>query len=189
MSRKSIIFVTGNKRKMGEAVLGCALYDIDVVQKVLAIQEIQSIHPHEVGAHKAEQAFAQVGQPVVVADSFWSIPALGGFPGAYMKDVVGWFTSEDFLNLIRDKEDKRISFTECVVYKDAERTQTFVREYWGEFVDPPRGEGNSIENVAAFEGATLGEKRSQGGYSHKPEEYIWAEFGKWYSEIAAIDKK
>ena len=49
-------------------------------------------------------------------------------------------------------------------------------------VEQPRGVGNSIENVAEFEGVTLGERRAQGGFSHKPEDYIWAKFAKWYSK-------
>lgn len=167
---------------MKEAQLGCALHDVEVETVSLDITEIQSHDPLEVAHHKAQSAFAQLQRPVVVNDTSWHIPALNGFPGAYMKDVANWFSSEDFLNLMRDKDDRRVMFTESITYVDASQTKTFCQEYWGTFTTEPRGIGVSIEQVAEFNGCTLGEKREQGGVSHKPEEYIWAEFAKWYSE-------
>jgi len=122
-------------------------------------------------------------QPVVVTDTYWNIPALNGFPGPFMKFVAGWFTSEDFLNLMKDKTDRRVSFTESITYKNAKRTKVFSKEYWGVIVKNPRGTGNSIENVAEFEQVTLGERRQQREYSHKPEEYIWWDFAKWFSKL------
>ena len=70
-----------------------------------------------------------------------------------------------------------------IVYKDSKKVKIFSKEYWGKIIDKPRGTGNSIENVAEFDGVTLGERRKQGGFSHKPEEYIWYDFAKWYSNV------
>ena len=98
-----------------------------------------------------------------------------------MKDVSAWFTPEDFLALMVSKDDRRISFTETIVYTDANQTKTFSREFWGEFADKPRGVGESIEQVAVFKGRTLGERRAEGVFSHDPKDYIWYEFAKWLS--------
>jgi len=179
---KSIIFVTGNKIKVDEAKRSCSLFEITIIQEKLDIDEIQSTNPKKVSEHKANQAFLIVKKPLVVADSFWKIQALNGFPGAYMKDVAGWFDSSDFLNLMKGKLNRDISFTESITYKDLNRTKIFSKEYEGKIVSKPRGTGNSIENIAEFDGFTLGERRSQGGFSHKPKEYIWYEFAKWYSK-------
>ena len=100
-----------------------------------------------------------------------------------MKYIANWFSSEDFLNLMKNKSDRRVSFTESITYKDSKQVKIFSKEYWGKIVIKPRGIGNSIENVAEFEGFTLGERRAQGGYSHKPEDYIWYDFAKWYSKL------
>lgn len=100
-----------------------------------------------------------------------------------MSSVASWFTSEDFISLISNHKDKRTSFTESIVYKDSSQIKIFSKEYWGIMVEKPRGTGNSIENVAEFEGFTLGERREQGGFSHKPEDYIWAKFAKWYAGL------
>ena len=178
---KTILFATGNKRKIGEARLGCKLFDVKVKQIKLDIDEIQSHNPKDISKYKARSVYSLVKKPIVVSDTFWNIPALNGFPGGYMKDVSNWFSSEDFVNLIKNKKDKRISFTESIVYKDSFQIKVFSKEYWGVLVEKPRGKGNSIENVAEFEGVTLGERREQGGFSHKPEEYIWSDFAKWYA--------
>ena len=178
---KSILFVTGNRRKLGEAKLGCDLFGIEITNQAFDIDEIQSHNPQAVAEHKARAAYELAKQPVVVTDTCWSIPALGGFPGAYMKDVADWFTEQDFLNLMTDKSDHSISFTENIAYYDDKEVKLFSKEFWGHIV-PPRGSGNSIENVAEFDGKTLGERREEGGYSHAREEYIWADFAKWYSE-------
>lgn len=175
-----ILFATGNQRKLGEAKLACESYGIEVIAESFDIDEIQASSPRAVTEHKARAAFAAAGQPVVVTDTCWSIPALNGFPGAYMKDVAAWFTEQDFLNLMTDKTDRRISFTENIAYYDGNEMQFFSKEFWGEIVSP-RGSGNSIENVAEFEGKTLGERRSEGGFSHAPEDYVWVDFAKWYT--------
>jgi len=179
---KTVLFATGNKRKISEARLGCEMFGIKVKQIKLEIDEIQSHNPKDISKHKVKLAYFLAKKPIVVSDTFWNIPSLGGFPGGYMKDISGWFTSNDFIKLVENKTDKRISFTESIVYKDSAQMKTFSKEYWGILVEKPKGIGNSIENVTEFDGVTLGERREEGGFSHKPEEYIWAEFAKWYAK-------
>lgn len=179
---KQILFATSNERKIGEARLGCQDFDIEVVPIKLDIDEIQHHDPIAISTHKAAEAFRLAGKPVVVTDTSWSIPALGGFPGGYMKDVAIWFQPEDFIHLMNSKQDRRISFTETITYIDARTTRTFSQQYWGEIVEAPRGaKGNSIELVAAFDGFTLAERHDQGRFSHDPKEYIWYQFAQWYA--------
>lgn len=174
-----ITFITSNARKLAEAKLACEPQGIEVINKSFDFDEIQSDDPHKISEHKAKSAYEFAGEPVVVTDSYWSIPVLGGFPGAYMKDVASWFNEQDFLNLMVDKSDKRVNFSENITYYDGKTTNFFSKEFWGEIV-PPRGTGNSIENVAEFDGKTLGEYRTQGSTSHKPEDYVWIDFARWY---------
>lgn len=177
-----VYFITGNARKVGEAKLACESAGIEIVQQQVEIDEIQSTNPSAVSIDKAEKAYNLVNKSLVVTDSFWRIPALNGFPGAYMKDVANWFNSEDFLSLMEKKENRQIFFSENITYKDNEIIKQFSQEYEGTIVTEPRGTGNSIENVAEFEGFTLGERREQGGYSHKPEDYVWNDFVKWIKQ-------
>lgn len=177
----TILFATTNDRKIKEAKAACDKYNIEVVQIKLDIDEIQSSDPEEIGRDKVEKAFAQTQKPVVVTDTSWNMPALNGFPGGYMKDVANWFDPVDFLNIVKGKKDRRIAFTESIFYRDSKQTKKFSREFWGELTDKPRGKnGNSIEQVAAFDGKTIAENRDLGKLSHDPEDHIWIDFAKWY---------
>lgn len=177
-----VIFVTGNTRKIGEAKLACEPEGIKIVQKRVEIDEIQSTNPYAISIDKAKKAYALIKKPLVITDTFWKIPGLNGFPGAYMKEVVGWLTSEDFLSLMGGKDNRQIFFSETITYKDAKTIKQFLQEYEGIIVKKPRGTGNSIENISEFDGFTLGERREQGGYSHKPEKYVWNDFIEWMKQ-------
>lgn len=180
---KTVLFATGNERKIKEAIAGCAGFDIKIEQVKLQIDEIQSHDPKEISLHKINAAFEVTHKPTIISDTSWNIPSLNGFPGGYMKDVAEWFTPEDFWNLVKNKKDKRISFTETLAYKDENQIKVFAKEFWGEFAKTPKGTGNSIEQIAKFNGFTIGERRDQGKLSHDPKDYIWREFARWFHEL------
>lgn len=176
----NILFATGNDRKLREARAACDDFGIEVEQAVVSIDEIQHHEPLEITKHKINKAYEVVGQPVVVTDTSWSIPSLNGFPGGYMKDVEKWFRAEDFINIVNGLPDRRISFTETIAYKDADETKFFSQEYWGSITAKPRGNGNSIEQVAEFNGRTIAESHDIGEFSHDPKDYVWYQFAEWY---------
>ena len=178
---KTIFFATTNDRKIREAEVACREFDIKVKQVNLDIEEIQSNNPDDIGRDKVNKAFVKIQKPVVITDTSWNIPSLNGFPSGYMKDVANWFESDDFLNLVKDKKDRRIAFTESIFYKESKQIKKFSKEFWGEFSDKPKGAGNSIEQVAMFDGLTIGESRDKGRLSHDPEDYVWGDFARWYS--------
>lgn len=177
----NVLLASGNARKLGEARLGCAPFGITIDQVTVPFQEIQSPDPVEIARHKSRQAFDQVGQPVVVADTCWAIPALNGFPGAYMKEVTRWLRPDDFINLLAPYTDRRICLYETVVYRDADQERVFSGEYWGVIAGSPRGDGLPIEQVAGFNGQTIAERRHQGLFSHDPEDFVWSEFAAWFA--------
>lgn len=178
---KSIVFVTGNKRKIGEAKSSCDLFDIQVNQKQIVSDEIQSHDPLKIAKYKAMKAYESLNLPLVINDAFWSIPSLGGFPGGYMKDIAKWFTPEDFISIMRNKDNRRVIITECIVYKDSKILKTFTKDFIGEMGYISSGNGNSIERVAIFNGHTLAEHHDLGQFSEKPQDQVWYEFAKWFS--------
>lgn len=180
---KTVLFATGNERKIKEAIAGCIGFNIKIEQIKVDIDEIQSHDPLRISIHKVNSVFKKLKKPVIISDTSWNIPALKGFPGGYMKDVAEWFSSEDFLDLMKRRKDKRISFTETLVYKDDSQTKIFSKKFWGKFAASPKGTGNSIERVAEFDGFTIGERRDQGKLSHDPKDYIWVEFARWFDKL------
>jgi non-canonical purine NTP pyrophosphatase (RdgB/HAM1 family) len=105
-----IKYVTGNQIKINFAKKQLDKYNIEIEQVRLEIDEIQSEDKFAVTTDKAQKAFEILKSPLFVTDTFWEIPALNGFPGAYMKYVNKWFSSEDFLALMKNKEN-RTSFS------------------------------------------------------------------------------
>jgi XTP/dITP diphosphohydrolase len=117
---------------------------------------------------------------LVINDAFWSIPSLNGFPGGYMKDIAYWFTAQDFISIMHNKEDRSVIITECVVYKDSKTLKVFSKNFIGQIRKIPKGKGNSIEQVAVFNGKTLAEYHDTNRFSEKPEDQVWYEFATWF---------
>ena len=177
----AILLATGNDRKLFEACSACADFGLTVEQVILEIDEIQNHDPIKVTIHKVTEAYKQVLKAVTVTDTSWNIPAYHGFPGAYMKDVAEWFSPEDFIALMKAKNDKRISFTETIAFKDKHMVKVFSQEYWGIITDNPRGQsGNSLDKVAEFGGYTMAESLDMKKTSQDPKDYIWYKFAEWY---------
>lgn len=150
------------------------------------IEEIQHYNPLEITKAKVRAAYEKASQSVVVNDSSWEIPALGGFPGGYMKDVANWFTAEDFLALMKDKNDRRIILHDVVAYFDGEQLKLFISDQTGVFINEPRSEGTSMNQVVSMEdsgGLTIAEEfalRHDGAEINPDHFQHWQKFGEWF---------
>lgn len=185
MSRKKVIFVTGNERKAWQAQDVLKAFDILTEIKPLEIHEIQSDDPALITRHKAQTAFSELKQPLVISDHYWEIPALNGFPGAYMKQVGQWLEAKDFVKLMEGKEDRSIVMTETLVYIDDKQEKVFTATFKGQFIDTPKGTGiNNSEQVVILEGTdkTSAEHVDAKTNSRDMKKSAWAEFGKWFKE-------
>ena len=184
---KKIAFITGNPHKLEEAKSVLKNYEIVVESLQFDIEEIQHYNPLEITKAKVRAAYEKAGQSVVVNDSSWEIPALGGFPGGYMKDVVNWFTAEDFLALLKDKNDRRIILHDVVAYFDGEQLELFIYDQTGVFINEPRGEGTSMNQVVSMEnsgGLTIAEEFAlrHDGVEINPSHFQhWQKFGEWFT--------
>ncbi len=183
---KHIIFVTGNQHKLEEAKAVLEDYDIAVESLEIAIDEIQHHNPLKITEAKVRAAYEKAGKPVVVNDSSWEIPALGGFPGGYMKDIVNWLTAEDFLALMKSKNDKRIILHDVVAYYDGRELKIFTFEQSGVFVSEPHSKGTSMNQVVSMEdsgGLTIAEEfalRHDGAEINPSHFQHWQKFGEWF---------
>ena len=179
---KHVIFATGSERKIRHMRQACEPYGIEVEQQDYAMDEIQAHEPLKISEHKAAEAFRlSGGKPVVINDAFWSIPALNGFPGGYMKDVTEWLAADDWLALMKGKIDRRICVTETVIYQDAKHTQTFTRDFWLEFTDKPyrQTDEESITHIIAVKGITIAQARAEGRLLFP--ETAWKDFAAWFA--------
>lgn len=181
---KTILFATGNSRKIAEARKSFSQYGIGVVTVEVYTDEIQHHDSREITKAKALAAFAVTGEPVVVQDTSWNIPALGGFPGGYMKDVANWWRAEDWLRIM-EGTDRRVVCIEHVAYCDNDGVVHFSAEFPGTFVNESRGsDGNSIEKtVMLYNNKTLAEMHDAGDIASASEGLEhWQKFATWYRD-------
>lgn len=68
----------------------------------------------------AEQAFKILGEPLIVNDAEWNIPALNGFPGPYVRYINEWLSPDDFIVLMSRHEDKKVFYKEVITHIDRE---------------------------------------------------------------------
>jgi XTP/dITP diphosphohydrolase len=179
-----IIFATGNKRKITEVKRAFEGSDIRVTPMPVEINDIQHSDPAEITKAKARAAYAVIQRPVVVQDTSWSIPALGGFPGGYMKDIASWWQAQDWMAIMAPYEDRRIICHEHVAYFDGESIRHFEASYEGYFVDVPRGnanENNSLEQSITLNGLeTFAEMHDRGNVASAAEDCRhWQLFVEW----------
>ena len=189
---KKIACATGNNQKFGLGKAILADFDIELIQKPIDIDEIQGEEPEKVLRDKVMKAYEILKEPVVVTDDWWDIPALGGFPGAYMKSINHWFEPQDFIHLMQDKRDRRIFLHAHLAYFDGSRLELFQNTLEGRVADAPRGEfGPPVMHVAEMDyddGKTISEVYDQ-ELQHLPKRLknsgdAWPKLGEWLKENA-----
>lgn len=186
---KTLLFATTNPRKIAEANSVLTNFNIIVEPVALDIDEIQHRDPEVITKAKAKAAYAVTQQPVVVSDTSWSIPALNGFPGGYMKDVSAWFKDTDWLALMAQYEDRTIYVHEHLAYYDGTELHHFVADYKGKIAHEASGlkaEDESIERVAIMYGnKTMASIKLENAIASAGEVLEhWEQFGKWYASLA-----
>jgi inosine/xanthosine triphosphate pyrophosphatase family protein len=185
----SLLFATGNDEKFLTASTLCGNSGIILEKFADESLEIQSEDPNEVMLHKLQTKFQlSGGRPVVVSDDSWEIPALGGFPGPYMKSVVHWFSPQNFIDLTKNLTDKTINMHMYLGYKDQTETKVFHNILTAKLVGEARGSyGNSAQKVTVLdidsdqtisEIYDAGKQHAEG--RHLGPARAWNQFITWY---------
>jgi XTP/dITP diphosphohydrolase len=150
----TLIYVTGNSVKFDVALKTFANTGINLLQMKLETPEIQSKSVQEVAMYSARWASKQLNKPVIVTDAGFYIEALKGFPGPFIKYVNEWLSADDFVNLVKDKNNSSIIIQDCLAYcHPNSEPLAFTGTYRGRIATrPSSSEGTSIEKVFIPEG-------------------------------------
>lgn len=186
----SIYYITGNKGKIKVAEKFLKPHGLGIKQKELELIEIQSDSLETITIHKANQAFNKLKHPLLVNDAGWNIPALNGFPGPYMRYVNEWFTRENFLNLMRNKTDRRIIFTEYFCFKDENETKIFSQEAKGTILTEPMGNNiSSSWSLVSLRSDGISIAKAWEEKLDPVSEYsVWNKIAEWYKQRALSSK-
>lgn len=185
-----LAFGTGNNEKFAIGRDACRKAAIKLQQVALDIDEIQGEDMSAIAIDKARRAYAAYGKALIISDDSWAIPGLGGFPGAYMKSINHWFTTQDLINLTSKLDDRRIVLTQTIIYIDAETMQLFSYDNSGTLLTAPRGNyGKATHKLVALDGdngLSMAEVLDQStDNAARPAAQVWHEFAVWYNNYTS----
>jgi non-canonical purine NTP pyrophosphatase (RdgB/HAM1 family) len=115
---KPFVLVTGNLGKIAEARLAVG----GDVETVLAeLPEIQSLDYLEVVRAKADEAWRQIGRPLIVEEAGLDLAALNGFPGTLIKWMLKAVGAEGIARTAAALGDAHATSRCFLLYKDGDR--------------------------------------------------------------------
>lgn len=128
-----INFVTANKMKfeIAQAYFEKLSGDYELVQYEIDTPEIQDESVEEIARQSAVWAAKETGEPCIKMDIGFFVTALNGFPGPFVKYINDWFTQDDFLKLMEDKDDRGAYFEDATAigYPDGTSKVFSVKSY------------------------------------------------------------
>ena len=131
-------FVTGNTGKVRELR---TILNTDAAQLPLHLPEIQAIDVDDVIRCKAEQAYKEVGTPVLVEDTGLTFAAWNGLPGALVKWFMDTVGSHGICQMLKG-EKNRCAIAKCTFdLYDGKEHHLFSGIVHGTLAYEPRGEG------------------------------------------------
>ena len=86
----------------------------ELVQYSLEVPEIQDASCEEVARHSAVYAAKELGEACVVMDAGFSVNALNGFPGPFVKYVNEWLSEDRLLRMLDENDDRSAHFTDAL---------------------------------------------------------------------------
>ncbi len=128
---RELLFATGNTHKAGEMSKILEGFGIRLIQKGLDIPEPDLGSIEKVAEHKARQAFAQLGKPVISEDTGVFFDAYHDFPGLLAKRIYLGIGFDGLLALIRAAKNRNARFRTAVCYFDGKTAKTFSGELAG----------------------------------------------------------
>lgn len=145
---------------------------VELVQQVFETPEIQAETCEQIAAYSAVFAAHQLGEPCVKMDAGFFIPALGGFPGPFVKYVNDWLSEEKYLALMSDEDDRSMYFEDVTAVAFADGTvKTFAKRYYGKMAEP----GNYIPSKWPANSLFIpdGYEKPLGSMSSEEQEEYW----------------
>ncbi|KKP43019.1 MAG: hypothetical protein A2639_01770 [Candidatus Staskawiczbacteria bacterium RIFCSPHIGHO2_01_FULL_34_27] len=150
-----IYLATTNKKKMLTAQKALSKYNIDLEMLELdyEVPEIQSFSVEEIAKFSAKFVANKEHKPVFVTDAAFFIESLNGFPGPFMKQINHYLSSQDILNLLKDKTNRKFKLIECLAFcQPHQESVTFSSTMHGTMTEKAEGEGLSIDRIMIWDG-------------------------------------
>jgi len=131
-------FATSNPGKLREAR---ALLPVEIEALEVDLQEIQAPTIEQISLYKLENAKRCCDGPLFVEDVALGFDSLGGFPGPYVKWLLGAAGGAGIGRIAAGLSDPSGTAVCHLAYWDGEAARSFVGECKGRLLAEPRGSG------------------------------------------------
>lgn len=183
-----LAMVTGSTAKYTIAADHLGVHGVAVEHVRLDLMEIQAVDVAQVARHKAEQAYAQLGRPVIVEDSAFGLDELAGYPGALVKHLIDAGGAQAMAHLAGLTVNRVCTSTAALVYADADGLVTFTRSRAGTVARQPHGSQDRLPLWTVYipPGATLPlaamPQPEYAAWQHQwRQRSVFAQFARWHS--------
>jgi non-canonical purine NTP pyrophosphatase (RdgB/HAM1 family) len=131
-----LTFITSSDQKLAEVerILGRPL-----AREALGLEEIQAVDLEPVVRHKAQQAYALLGRPVLVEDTGLAFAAWNGLPGALIKWFLVSLGVDGVCRVLEAEENRDATATTIFGYADGKTLSVFSGAVQGVIPPTPRG--------------------------------------------------
>lgn len=110
-----INYLTTNKLKFEIAKqFFNAVKGYELAQYSFPVPEVQDVSCEEVAHQSAIYAAKKLGEACVVMDVGFSIDALNGFPGPFVKYTNGWLSEDRLLRMLDENDSRSAHFTDAL---------------------------------------------------------------------------
>lgn len=177
-----ILYVTSNIDKFNKARINLEPFGITLKHVEFEMDELQSSDGALIVRHKAEQAFAKFGQPLLVNDDTWEVPALNGFPSTGMKLCNQFLVADDWLRLMHGVTDRRIDLVAVFGFHDGQDVHIMTGTDHRFFLNQRQGRHDKspvLEVVARDDsGQSMAEEISTGRRPETSNTEFWSDLAK-----------
>jgi XTP/dITP diphosphohydrolase len=118
-----VSFVTSNVNKYEEAEKILAEFGIKLGHWQRDLIEIQDDSLRKIAVQKAQDAYNQIEEPLIVEDDGLFIDSLSGFPGPFSSYVFKTIGNDGILKMIGDNRDAQC--VSIIVFRDAHSYTSF----------------------------------------------------------------
>lgn len=190
---KEVYLITGNELKRKLADKMCNEAGIKVFKHDLDgdffFQEPQLWDVKDIALYSAEYACKKLNKPVITSDVGHYFDCFKhGFPGPYVKWANQDLSAQDLLNLIKDKENRKVVVKEGLAYVDPQGnkrvTEVIVH---GTLAYKAEGKGSSTSQIVILDGmdkvmGLCSEEELLNYWSSRSEAYF--KLGKYIASLA-----
>ena len=174
-----VSFVTSNVNKYEEAEKILAEFGIKLGHWQRDLIEIQDDSLRKIAVQKAQDAYNQIEEPLIVEDDGLFIDSLSGFPGPFSSYVFKTIGNDGILKMIGD--NRGAQFVSVIVFRDAHSYTSFESKVAGTISKNIQGEGWGYDPIFVPENQTktYAELDGKNKLSHRYESL--KKFANWFN--------